>query len=192
MRLLIFDTETTGFLAKSSAPLSAQPELVEFAGAIIETDSPFARVETLEFRCRTHRALRPEIEQLLSLKDYELDCEKAFRWHYLAFAEFLDSADAWCAHNLRFDANILGYAVKRLGRAYVESTCWPGVDICTLRLSRALFACGPHRLRDLHYRLGCPPKVQSHRAMADVEMLLDIVRVLLEQGKFPLEGNYAA
>lgn len=189
MRLLLFDTETQGFPSSLSVPLHLQPEVVEFAGGIVDTDNIDAGYqETLEFRVRTRKALTPRIEDLLGISDAELDKEKPFKAYYPALHDFFSRVDGWVAHNLEFDRKMMAIEMARLRK--INDFPWPSMDICTLNLSRTLFSKGPHKMRDFAYRVGAENSRQSHRAMDDVDMLLEIVQILLPDGDFPLESNW--
>lgn len=45
---IVFDTETTGLLKPESAPLSEQPQIIEFAGIKVDFDT-LEEIDRLEF-----------------------------------------------------------------------------------------------------------------------------------------------
>ena len=185
MKLLIADTETTGFLAKAAAPLIAQPELVEFAGAILDTEHPDESPLRLQFRCRTVRPLPPHIETLLQLRDSDLDCEKPFIAHYAELRDFFLLADGWCAHNLKFDSGIMHNEIRRLSKKREREFPWPKEELCTLKLSRQLYKSKHHKLRDFYRKVTGQSMRQTHCATDDVDMLMEILRQLISEGRFP-------
>lgn len=173
--LAIVDTETTGFLRKQDVPSWQQPEIVEFAGVLVDRET-LKEADRLEFRVRTKQPLPLKIETLLQINDADLDFEPRFYKYHTVLRDFFGQSEVFCSHNVPFDFVVLQHNLARYN--LLDGFPLPSRYFDTLEYSRENYP-GPHKLRDLHYRLGCPPKRQSHRAMDDVEMLLDILRILV-------------
>lgn len=182
MQLLILDTETTGFPRKLDAPIWTQPEIIEFAGKLYDTEAQEVTAD-YEQQFRTKQSVPPFIEELLHIKDSDLNGKPIFKDCYEDLKAFCAKADCWVAHNLLFDKKMMTFEVIRCGKG--RDFPWPEKEFCTMKYSRSTFIHGGHKLRDLHYRLAETPVIQTHRAMDDVNMLLDIIHYLVVE-KIPL------
>ncbi len=83
------------------------------------------------------------------------------------------------AHNLSFDITVLRHELHRLGR--VTSFPWPPIQWCTVEKSISIKG---HRMKlgDLYHELTGKEHKDAHRAMADVEALVAVVRGLRNRG----------
>jgi DNA polymerase III subunit epsilon len=134
MRILVFDTETTGFpLWKDPSDHPAQPHLVELAlgaydehGTELFADSWIAKPDGWR--------ITPELTAIHNIaNDHALEVgipESVLAQH---FAGMIDKADVVVAHNLPFDRRIMRIALLRAGyprtqiEAYERVT---GFDTC--------------------------------------------------------------
>jgi len=187
MQILFFDTETTGFPRKLSSPLETQPEIFEFAGAILDTKNLEKEPERFTFLCRTQKKLPTIVEDYCHIKDSELNGKPPFSYYYKELENFISKCDGWVAHNLIFDKKMLAIELARLGKH--KTFPWPKIERCTMQWSRKNCARGKHNLRDLHYRYAEENVIQGHRAMSDVDMLIAVARVLISEGTLSFEEN---
>ncbi len=112
MKILVFDTETTGLLQPSIVPIEKQPHIIEFFGLSID--------ENGEELGQFHRlynpgyGLQPIITQVTGLKDKDLkDKPKLDFDEAKALADYVQSHDEIVAHNLSFDFGMLNAEFKR-------------------------------------------------------------------------------
>jgi DNA polymerase-3 subunit epsilon len=94
---------------------------------------------------------------------------------------------ALVAHNARFDAGFLRHAFRRRGLPFDYPV------LCTVRLSRALYpGQRRHNLDSLIQRHGLQV-ADRHRAMADAQVLPELVQCMLaEHGREPVHAQFAA
>ena len=187
MKLLVLDTETTGFPGKLDKPLEKQPEIFDFSASVLDTDSPNEIIDAVSFKCRPKKLPLPSvIEGKFGSTTEDLVGLPPFGHFYDDLVDLFSNVDGWCAHNLIFDSKMMVIEMLRLNKHKVFP--WPKVGICTMKVSKALFP-KAHKLVDLHYRLCETNKTQVHTSEEDTDMLVDIVRELLLTGELPLEGN---
>lgn len=157
--IVMLDTETTGLSFRKN-------ELIEIAAARIS-----GRVITDTFQTFVHPTgvIPQEIQALTGITNYDVADAPSAEDAVSALAEFV-GGEPVVAHNASFD------------RTFIE--CVPGGSevtdtwIDSLALSRiALPRLSSHRLADLAQAFGCASV--THRAMADVEALCGMWRILL-------------
>lgn len=175
--MIIFDTETTGLIANESLPLDKQPKIIEFGA--IRVDDVFNRVGDLSFFINPEEELKPIITKITGIKDKDLVDAKTFPYHYKMISDFFLGEDTFVAHNMPFDRSLLLFELQRMGKEYHFP--WPSNHVCTVELSRQIN--GKYmKLTDLYkYLFGRDPQ-QTHRALDDCEILLEVYTELNERG----------
>lgn len=172
--MIIWDTETTGFLKPDVAELGAQPYIVELA--MIKVDAEYEIIECYEALLLPGVPLDEEVhKKITGLKNADLADKPTFLELYEEVAGFVLGEDTWVAHNLGFDLGVLVCDLKRIGKEFAFP--YPPNGICTVDRT---FHMKGHRLKmtDLYELLMKKKLAQSHRAMADALALLEIVRKL--------------
>ena len=158
--VIVLDTETTGLDFKNS-------EVIEIAAARLRGREI---VDTFQTFCKPKCGIIPEnITQLTSITSGDVVDAPSAVEAVRELRDFVDGSPI-IAHNATFDRHFIE---KVRGGVFVSPT-W----IDSLALSRiALPRLKSHKLEDMANLFGCPSV--SHRAMADVEALCGVWRILL-------------
>ena len=164
MRYLILDTETTGRVENSELALDQQPQIIEFAGLIIDRYGQIQ--DQMEFLVKPTVKLGSIITKITGLKDGDLLDSKPMKDHMPSLKGFIESADAVVAHNLSYDWDIINFESRRLH----EIIMWPMIRICTVQESEH-YQGFRLSLAALHQHLFGEGFPEAHRAMNDVKAL---------------------
>lgn len=170
--MIVFDTETTGIPKPQASKLSLQPQIIEFA-AIKLDDETLKEVDRIQFLVNPKVKLPDKIVQITNITDKMLADEKPFNHHFPTLVDFFFGERKMIAHNLGFDRDMLKFEMMRMGT--VLNFPWPPIHICTVE---ATFSMKGHRLKagDLYEMATGREMKGAHRAMADVEALVEIVK----------------
>ena len=157
--IVMLDTETTGLSYKKN-------ELIEIAAARINGGKIS---ETFKTFVKPDSVIPAEIQVLTGITHYDVHNAPSAREAVAALAEFVGGMPV-VAHNAAFDRSF----IEKVDGGTEVSDTW--VD--SLALSRiALPRLRSHRLSDMAEAFGCASV--THRAMADVEALSGMWRILL-------------
>jgi len=185
MRLLIFDTETTG-LPKTRDPASKGPynwpHIVSLSWAILDTDTNQV-LHTRDYIVKPEDWVIPEE----STKIHGITNELAIlKGHSLqnVIQEFLyEQCDAWVAHNLEFDMGVIVNAV--LWDLHLQFPATPQRKFCTMLLSRNICKLpGKYnsykmpKLKELYTHVFAKPPREDelHRSIYDTLILAEIIK----------------
>jgi DNA polymerase-3 subunit alpha len=179
MKVVIFDTETTGLIKNRSLPLEKLPEIIEFYGCVVDTET--GKIEK-EFECLlkpkhiVNSSLPPIIEEItgLNYKD-DLAGSPLFAQHKGEILELLSSGEMVIAHNASYDQEMVDIELKRLG----ETFDWPMVR-CTIQQTKH-FTGKWMNLASLYEYLFEEKFENAHRAKNDVKALTRIVLELFDR-----------
>ncbi len=162
---VVFDVETTGLSVTDG------DRIIEIAAARLREGKIIDRFTTF---VDPLRALNPEAMKTNHITEKMiLGAPKAVDV-LPRFVEFVGST-AVVAHNASFDVKFVSYELSLYGRRMREDT--PVID--TLKMARALLPqLTSFRLDHLANSLGVRVK-ETHRAMADVELLAEVFQKLL-------------
>ena len=175
--MIIFDTETTGLVQPATVPLTQQPQIIEFAA--IKVDSKLKVIDRLEFKCNPGRPLPEIITKITGITDADLKNEKPFSHYYMDVANLFLGERAALAHNFPFDRDLLTFELRRINKG--RNFPWPIQHICTVELTRHIT--GKFMKLTALYEHAFGKKLdQKHRAMDDVEDLLEVCKWLKKQG----------
>jgi len=175
LNYLIFDTETTGIPRRRNAPVTDVanwPRLVQIAWQIYDGEEN--RVEAFEAIIRPDGfVIPPDAARVHGITQERAREEGVPLMEVLpAFMKGGDIADVLVAHNIRFDANIMGAEFVRAG---MESDMFTKRQVCTMESSTEFCQIpGPYgfkwpTLSELHYTLFRTSFIDEHNATADVE-----------------------
>lgn len=157
--IIMLDTETTGLSYKKNG-------LIEIAAARINGRNTVERFQT--FVKPPHR-IPAEIQVLTGITEYDVRNAPSAEEAVAALAEFVGGLPV-VAHNAAFDRGF----IERVPGGEEVSDAW----IDSLALSRlALPRLRSHRLADMANAFGCD--AVTHRAMADVDALCGMWRIML-------------
>ena len=160
---IIFDTETTGYVNSTQAPLNIQPKIIELFA--LKVDDNFEILDELEILIDPREKLTDEIVKVTGLKDEDLIGKGEFVVHYPKIRDFWFACRSATGHNITFDCDMLEIELKRLGQ--VTRFPWTPNRICTVEASEHYLG---RRLKliDLHMFLFGVGFEQAHRARNDV------------------------
>lgn len=176
--MICFDTETTNLTSPEAAPLEQQPRVMELA-AIILDDKTLKEQRRFEFLCDPRMPIPLESIKITGITNEMVKGKPPFVKFVPELTEFFLGQRIVAAHNLSFDLTVLRYELQRLGK--VTAFPWPPTQLCTVEKTVALHGYRM-KLGDLHLELTGREHKDAHRAMADVEALCDVVRVLRKKG----------
>lgn len=185
MRLLLFDTETTG-LPKTRESASKGPNnwphIVSLSWVILDTDTNQI-VKTRDYMIKPDDWEIPED----STKIHGISTEHAILYgqplHDVIQEFLIEECDAWVAHNLEFDMGVLVNAV--LWDLGLQFPVTPQRKYCTMLLSRNMCKLpGKYnsykmpKLKELYVHVfGKEPLNDNlHRSIYDVTILAEIVK----------------
>ena len=171
--MIVFDTETTGFLSNSFVPNNLQPKIIEFAA--VKLDGNFEKVGELEFLCNPNESLTKIVRDLTGITDADLKDKPTFGFYYDQVLEFFSGEKTMVAHNLIFDYKMLNLELERIGKK--EGFPMPERKICTMHLTKCLLGKWL-KLSHMHEILTSKQMINAHRAMDDVNALVECVKVL--------------
>ena len=171
--MIIFDTETTGFVLPSVAPADQQPRIIDLAA--VKMDPMSGEVyERIEFLLDPGMTLPSEITKITGLTDADLKGKPSFATVFPEVVDFFLGERCMLAHNLPFDKSMLYWELIRIGAETMFP--YPPQQICTVNLFADEFGGKGPKLTALYESVMGIKLEQKHRAMADVEALVDIVR----------------
>ena len=188
MKLLIFDTETTG-LPKSREAAEKKPNnwphLVSISWVILDSDTN----ETIKERNYVIKPINWTIPAD-STKIHGITTEHAMMYGtnlYEVMFEFMgEECDMLVAHNMEFDISVVVNAVLwDLGLQFPPIT---PKQKCTMKLSRDLCklpgSYGKYKypkLKELYYHVfkKMPDELQLHNSLYDVKVLTEIIQTYL-------------
>jgi DNA polymerase III epsilon subunit-like protein len=171
MITLIFDTETTGLVKHPLAKDSIQPQIIEWAGILVDENAEV--IQELELLINPGCPLPQEITKITGLTDEDLADKPSFKEVARLIQNMFEMADALLAHNLPFDSNMMKLELRRLG--LLESWPWPRLNICTVQEHAEEWGYRP-KLKELYEWYTGQPLDQKHRALDDVRTLAIVAK----------------
>lgn len=169
MRILVYDTETTGLLLHPDAPLSLQPRIIEFAAVALEDGQI---VNSGSLLINPEQEISAEITKITGLTNDDLRGQPTFKESLPKIRAAFKGCHRVMAHNLQFDKGML---FNDLARADCKDFEWPASEMCTVELYQGIWGFRP-RLIQLYADVMGKPLAQTHRAMDDVMALVEIIQ----------------
>lgn len=181
MKILIFDTETTGLIQNHSIPLNKQPEVTEFYGAVVDLKTG-RRGKTIDTLIRPAAfPISPETIKATKTKitNQMLSDQPTFKELADPIKELIETSPAVIAHNATFDREMINIEFERLN--FVVK--WPRV-FCSVELTMHVKRrrCS---LTNLHEYLFDEAFADAHRAGPDTQALIRCVREMFKRGWIP-------
>jgi DNA polymerase III epsilon subunit-like protein len=170
MKVILFDTETTGLSIHSLLPPAMTSRIIEFYGCLIDDEIGPEPIAELDFICDPEMPIEPIITKITGLTNADLKGRPKLKERLPEVQGLFKMAPRIVAHNIQYDYTILEHEVKRL-RA--EPLVWPLRKTCTVAGTEHLKG---HRLKliDLHRELFGEGFPEAHRAKNDVTALARI------------------
>ena len=168
---MIFDCETTGLFLHPAAPLDKQPYIVEFAGVRLSRKTG-KRLGELSVLVRPPIPIPPDATKIHGISDDDVVNAYTFPNAWTdAIRPFLETCGLLIAHNAPFDLQMLDLEFRRMPRPPIGLPR----SLCTIGLYRDQYGYDM-KLVDL-YRDICGKEFdQKHRALGDVDALVEIVQ----------------
>lgn len=186
MKLLIFDTETTG-LPKSRQPAANGPNnwphIVSISWIVLDSETN-AELKMSSYIIKPNGWTIPEDSVKIHGITQEIAIERGVSL-YDVMSEFVQEAcDAWVAHNLEFDMSVIVNAV--LWDLKINFPATPQRKFCTMLLSKPICklpgyfknSYKPPKLKELYFHAfgRHPVEAELHNSMYDVRILTDIIK----------------
>lgn len=169
MIIAVFDTETTGLLLPSTVPIHKQPKVIELAVALVKNGKVMKRHTWL---INPECPITAEITRITGLTDADVKNQPTFSSLLPAIKTVFKKASVAIAHNASFDIGMIDNDTARSSEP--EPFPWPETRICAVQEYRHLFGFNPS-LKVLYERIMGKPLAQTHRAMDDVNALIEIL-----------------
>lgn len=176
--MIVFDTETTGLPKPEGVPLDQHPQVIEYAGIRLH-DETLEELGRFEFLCHPGIQLPEIIVKITHITDALLAGKPSFGANFKALAEFHLGERIWVAHNIAFDRYMLTNEMRRIGK--LNFFPWPQEHKCTVEAATPIFG-RKAKLGELHKHFFGKEHEEAHRAMPDVEGLVNCVRELRKGG----------
>lgn len=171
MRVVVFDTETTGFVLPGLVDLDKQPKIIELGLVIVEDGKV---VEDYNWLINPGIPIPADTIKVHGVTDEMVkDCpDFASVWNEFA-SGYINGADAVVAHNLPFDKSMVDNEVQHLtGQPF--GCGWPAIQICSVQEFVHEFGRRP-KLTELYERYMGMPLAQTHRASDDAKALAEVL-----------------
>lgn len=159
------DTETTGLIENSLRPLSIQPKIIEFYGAL--TNDKGKILQELSFLCDPGIQISEEIIRITGITQKDLRGKKSIVHYLPAIQSLLKKAQAVVVQNLIYDKMMVGFECQRHNFKMI----WPAIQICTVEETEWV---NGYRLSlgKMHEWLFGKDFVGAHRAKDDTQALI--------------------
>jgi DNA polymerase III subunit epsilon len=184
--MIVFDTETTSMVAPEAAPVGQQPRIVEFAAIKL---NPFTLEEEGRFQCLINPRIPipPDASKVHGITDEMVKEEPPFAGRYSDLVDLFLGVETSIVHNSQFDWRVMYWELHRIGKQTMFP--YPPRQFCTVELAIKHYNLKTERgdrirLGALHEHLGLGPHKDAHRAMADVEALVRVVREINKSNNF--------
>lgn len=171
--ILVFDTETTGLTLHPDADYRKQPRMIEFGGVLLGARG--AVEAELSVLVNPGEPLTPEITKITGITDADLADALPFAEVLPQLRLMFNGATAVVAHNLPFDRAIVQGELRRLNPELATTLRWPAREMCTVGLYAPDWGRNP-RLVELYEATMGKPLRQTHRALEDVQALVEIIQ----------------
>ncbi len=174
MKILVFDTETTGFINKKDPSLEAQPHIIQFAGILWElSEWVYTEIERKNILIKPPISIPYWASQVHHIYDIDVQNAPIMADTIDEIMDFLGKADAIIGHNIEYDEDMIKVELRRLEKLHLYA---PDQVICTMKTTVDFCAIQGNGLRfkypklgELHKKLFGEYFVWAHDAMVDVE-----------------------
>jgi len=177
MSIIILDTETTGFLAASAAPVEFQPFLIDLA--CIKLDENLNPIDTLTIRMKPPINIPPEASKVNGIYDKDVVPCMPFAFWYPVISKFFTGAKMLVGHNIMYDKLVLWNELQRMGKTL--NFPWAIRDVDTVEVCSQQFG---HRLNltDMHLWLFNEGFESAHTADTDCKITMKCFIELIGRG----------
>jgi DNA polymerase III epsilon subunit-like protein len=186
MKIIIFDTETTGFPNKG--PLSGQPYVVQFASITLAYDSDkntFTEIDRKNLFIKPDIPIPKEVSKIHGIYDKDVEDKPKIQEQIDIILEVFQNADIAIAHNLDFDKKMIEIQLLRTGKPknFLPEQVFDSMHVAT-NLCKIPNARGGYKypkLEELYKFLFKKSFPCAHNAIYDVEATVHVVGKLIEK-----------
>jgi DNA polymerase III epsilon subunit-like protein len=199
MKIIIFDTETTGFPSPNLG-LAEQPYICQFASLTIDVDLENRKIKPIR---KVDQLLKPavaiplECTHVHKITDEMVAGKPTFAEWADKLLEIFHEADVAVAHNISFDQKVIEAELERVGKnknflpGQTFDTMAETKELCMLPGKNGNFK--SPRLEELYRFLFQKDFDGAHNAMNDVMATFYCARELMTRGVFvPREPSQAS
>lgn len=168
MKIITFDTETTGLLLPSSSPLKDQPRIIELGVAVIEDGVLVGEHNWLiDPECE----ITAEITKITGITNDDVKGKPKFRELLEEIEPVFAGSKYGIAHNAPFDVGMLTNELLLCARTGFP---WPETVICSAQEYTHFLGYRPRLINLYEHIMGCKLE-QTHRALDDALALHSIL-----------------
>lgn len=171
MLTLVYDNETTGLLKPQVSDLSQQPKIIEFA--VVCIDQSYERISEHSWLIYPGEEITPEITKITGLTNADLLGKPRFIEVLPEIEDVFIGKHRLMAHNLPFDMGMLTNELTRVNRQFAFP--YPPNQLCTVQLGADLIYGRRAKMTELYQDTMGKPLAQTHRALDDVNALVEII-----------------
>lgn len=198
MRILVFDTETTGLYNKKETDLSKQPHIIQFAGIVynIETDKIDKEINIF---FKPPISVPLEASNVHHIYNIDLIDKKPFSFYAEELSVLIQEVDCVVWHNIEFDETMMRIEYNRLKAEGRPVDYAPRYSICTMNSSINFCRLPKKNSESTWFKR---PKLQelmkattgkyfywAHDALVDVKATLSAFLVLLQKWVVKIKKN---
>jgi len=174
VKILVFDTETTGFINKKETDLSKQPYVIQFAGIIWDLkDGEFTEEKRVDIFINPGIPIPYAASQVHSIYDVDVKDAPKMESKIEEIMSYINDVDVIVGHNIEYDESMILLELERLWKKYlyqpkqVVCTMKTTVDFCAIQGNGERFKYP--KLGELHKKLFDEYFIGAHDALVDVE-----------------------
>ena len=174
MKILVFDTETTGFINKKDLRLEVQPYIIQFAWILWELkDGEYTEISRKNILIKPPIAIPYGASQVHHIYDIDVKDAPDMTEQIDEIMSFLSEADVIIGHNIEYDEDMIKLELKRLEKLHLYApdqvicTMKSTIDFCALKWNGLRFKYP--KLWELYKKLFWEYFIWAHDAMVDVE-----------------------
>lgn len=187
MKIIIFDTETTGLL-NSGGPMDKQPYVCQFAAILYEyKKQELTKLAEHDLLIKPPIPIPESCTEVHGISDDTVAEKESFGHHAAFIAQLFKDADIAVAHNIDFDDRILQNEFLRLGlnKDFLPATTYDTMletkELCQLKAGNFGERIKNPTLSELHLHLFGEEFANAHNALADVaatgRCLAELIRI---------------
>lgn len=184
MKIVLYDTETTGLLKPNAVDVKEQPYIIEFYGCRIDSET-FEIEKEVETFIKPPVPISDEITKITGITGDMVHNAPAFADVYPELCDLYEGARCLVAHNASFDVSMLANELIRIDK--LIHFPWPVNHICTVERTYNIKGYRLN-LQALHEHLFGEGFKDAHRAKIDVFALVRCFHKLTEDGIIDLSS----
>ena len=190
MKILVFDTETTGF-SSPDLTLADQPYIVQFGAvqyAVDASANTWAELQRVDQLLSVPVTISHDCTRVHGIRNTDLIGKPTIAEYIDTMLMLFGGSDVAIAHNLSFDTTIIENELKRLGRGkhflpkQTLCTMEIGTDLCAIPNGRGKYKYP--KLTELYTHLFGTTFEGAHHALNDTLATARIAKELMQRKLF--------